>query len=1173
MAVNPFTSDFTSAFGAGTASGPTITFNIHVGLTGWVGPFSYVVGNRVVNSGNAYQCITAGTSASGAGPTTTGSNIVDGTVRWKWLSAVDFTSLASAQAALPTTFSQAIIWQIWNSAGTISIPGSTTPYLTLSGHTTTSANNLTITAAPGESFRDTVAGGHTALAFNASAGVSITTPTASPGFALGWIDITDKFVVIDGLQFRDPNATSGTTILSSEVGSSGLVLRNCLFDGTAQAGPIPLLSLSDSALLTNCVLIDRQPSTASSVAITANATCTIVNCTAYAGTAATNTVMLLSNSTTVGGSRIRNSASFGYPTGIGFTGGSGVAGNVIVDHCVCSSATIGAGCTDGGSNLLSQSAATNFIAPGTDLRLTLGASCVNAGVTDLVNIPLGTDIVGISRPQSTAWDVGAFELKPLAIRGTSMARGRAAIGNGTAARGNAKSSGRGILVASLGALASIGKAIARGAATGTFTQVSTAIDPWDAAFSSDFGPLNPPAQFSGTGTAQGRGRSLISASQNLTARGRGSSIGQTPATPLSTALTARSSGRDTGRTAMTASLPLVGRGRSKTFGAAGISGTVALAGRGQAAGRGRADPSRSGVFSAKGSSSGRGAGATGLPANLIAKGSAVATGSSLGVFRAGALSGGGISSGRSETSGRATLSPTAFLQTVGTASARGNSLFGSNVVILLGAGFSLGAARSQSPGQTSALTAQGNSSAFGRLAQGAVQTLTASGRGARAMARAAAIYNAFLPSRGRCYAKAQLTNPTLTAALAAAGVAQGDAVGVARYQVRLSTISHGTAAGRVGVTASRPLSATGFSAADGTLGGNGLQRLTTTQGNSLARGRGAVAAQTTLAGVGKGTARGAVGLLLVRPLALIGLAVVSGVSTIAASTWLRARSNSRGIGTIDGTFSVDLSGAAQAAGAGSGQPTQDARVTAVGLSAGSGGLAPLTGLASVSAVGRGVSAGQCGALVFAPIALVASGQARTIGRSRNSATTALRGTSLGLSSGRCASIQSALLLATGRSHGAGVLAAAFAVGLQARAKGEARGRLYSLNAISASGKAQGSGAARVSGYYNVTPDVVGPRLSSLGFQPSFDPMNVDDVDFVSWDWSARASVAGDPIITATVTASPPLLPVSSPVVVGDIVQVRIGAVSIPETFTLRCSVTLRSGRVLHWSAPISVEDF
>lgn len=65
-------------------------------VSAWVGSTGYLVGDRVKNSSKIYQCITAGTSASSGGPTTTASDITDGTVHWRFLGngtgAVDITA-------------------------------------------------------------------------------------------------------------------------------------------------------------------------------------------------------------------------------------------------------------------------------------------------------------------------------------------------------------------------------------------------------------------------------------------------------------------------------------------------------------------------------------------------------------------------------------------------------------------------------------------------------------------------------------------------------------------------------------------------------------------------------------------------------------------------------------------------------------------------------------------------------------------------------------------------------------------------------------------------------------------------------------------------------------------------------------------------------------------------
>jgi hypothetical protein len=86
------------------------------------------------------------------------------------------------------------------------------------------------------------------------------------------------------------------------------------------------------------------------------------------------------------------------------------AGTFTVDHSCFSTAALGTGTiSDGGGNLLSKTAANQFVAAGTNFRLKQGADCINAGATDSTRVPAAVDIIGTSRPQSTSWDIGAYE--------------------------------------------------------------------------------------------------------------------------------------------------------------------------------------------------------------------------------------------------------------------------------------------------------------------------------------------------------------------------------------------------------------------------------------------------------------------------------------------------------------------------------------------------------------------------------------------------------------------------------------------------------------------------------------------------------------------------------------------------------------------------------------------
>lgn len=75
-----------------------------VAVSAWVINTPYLVGVRVTNGGNVYQCITAGTSASSGGPTTADADITDNTAHWTYLGAgtgaIDVTGTAVESGAI-----------------------------------------------------------------------------------------------------------------------------------------------------------------------------------------------------------------------------------------------------------------------------------------------------------------------------------------------------------------------------------------------------------------------------------------------------------------------------------------------------------------------------------------------------------------------------------------------------------------------------------------------------------------------------------------------------------------------------------------------------------------------------------------------------------------------------------------------------------------------------------------------------------------------------------------------------------------------------------------------------------------------------------------------------------------------------------------------------------------
>lgn len=63
------------------------------GLVGenWQASKAYLLNQQVINGGNLYRCITAGTSASSGGPTGTGADITDGTAHWAHVGTAEMT--------------------------------------------------------------------------------------------------------------------------------------------------------------------------------------------------------------------------------------------------------------------------------------------------------------------------------------------------------------------------------------------------------------------------------------------------------------------------------------------------------------------------------------------------------------------------------------------------------------------------------------------------------------------------------------------------------------------------------------------------------------------------------------------------------------------------------------------------------------------------------------------------------------------------------------------------------------------------------------------------------------------------------------------------------------------------------------------------------------------------
>jgi hypothetical protein len=380
---------------------------VHLGIAGWSNA-TYSAGARRSNAGMAYQCTTGGTSTSP--PTGAGTGINNGGVAiWKSLSQIDYTTLAAwaaDTAALPATLTKPALALLWNDSTVVATLG--TRILWLTGHTTSSTNTITVKPAPGESFQSVyVAAPTTAYAYNAANGVALQLPASGVG-GINYIQLDDSWVTLDGIQFKDPNSTSGSTIIGGT--GSNNTIKHCIIDGFGQAGA-PIVSLDgNNPTITNSLIIARNTSASGEAfkcsgftgAIIVNNT--FVHTTLTAGQRALASGTNTTNATMVS----KNNIFVNYDIVYGASSGTPWISN----NCAYTAASFSGSNqgTDAGGSVFGITTANTFANYPTDFNTKSGSACLNAGETDTTDIPAADDAFGNSRPQGVNWDIGAVEL-------------------------------------------------------------------------------------------------------------------------------------------------------------------------------------------------------------------------------------------------------------------------------------------------------------------------------------------------------------------------------------------------------------------------------------------------------------------------------------------------------------------------------------------------------------------------------------------------------------------------------------------------------------------------------------------------------------------------------------------------------------------------------------------
>lgn len=432
--------------------------NLHFGLTAWSAS-TFAVGQRCSSGGNAYQCTTGG--ASSAAPTGTGSAVSGGgSVVFKWLSAVDYTTLQAWANALPATLTQPVQLLVWNDGPITTTPG--VPILSLSGHTTSATNTISISPAAGEGFASggtstynpftsaftptfgaTTAPptGNQPLAFNSALGASFGLPASFGG--INYFSILDANVTVSGLQFQDPNATSGSTILSC--GANFLAQGN-IFDGYSQGNGAYMLNPNLSGAsgsvyrFINNLIVDRAPTNAGTSTLSSN----------YSGILANNTFVAINapaglggitDTSTATGITIKqtNNIMLGYPNQGVITSSQNASTAIAVDHSLVSASSFtNSQVTAGAGNIYAAPTTGQFVNPATDFRTLTTSQAYQTGATDTADIPAAIDIFGT--PRVAPWNIGAYQ-NPL-ITSTGSGGGQAS-GAGVAQPPSPRSIGSG----------------------------------------------------------------------------------------------------------------------------------------------------------------------------------------------------------------------------------------------------------------------------------------------------------------------------------------------------------------------------------------------------------------------------------------------------------------------------------------------------------------------------------------------------------------------------------------------------------------------------------------------------------------------------------------------------------------------------------------------------------
>lgn len=308
----------------------------------------------------------------------------------------DYTSLQAWNDAAPASLVTADeVWEGQCLTG-FSVSGATGIVLTIGGSTTDATRYKILTTAAGAAFRDNPNALSNALTFNPANGVSISGSSYNSEILV----INEAFARVNNLQVQN---TSTTTAPALKISAANVWIDGLIVDG--QGGTFagaPLYIAGAASLSTNLLVVQRSTAAASAVVIQGQSSGKLVNCTVVVPSDLSPASFGLIEPSYSSGITVENCALFG-----------GVATSAPSDFtfitCANEHTSPPTGVIQVAYNTTTGSGFEATTNSGSDFRIKSTSALIDAATADSADAPV--DILGTSRPQGSAYDIGAVEFK------------------------------------------------------------------------------------------------------------------------------------------------------------------------------------------------------------------------------------------------------------------------------------------------------------------------------------------------------------------------------------------------------------------------------------------------------------------------------------------------------------------------------------------------------------------------------------------------------------------------------------------------------------------------------------------------------------------------------------------------------------------------------------------